>query len=151
MAMMWERVEKHAHEVQIVTGDVGYLEDGAYSARDKLSSSLDALFSVLDEDGYFSCARRFEDFGQLSDGLLEDLRRADVNFGNDNHDWDIECEGDTQMLSVLVSGCSTMHDGFNLLAHANKAIIGSNHQQAVVGLAGQQTEDGCAQVPFVAC
>lgn len=134
-----------------MAGDVGYLEDGAYSARDKLSSSLNALLSIFDEDRYFSCARGFQDFGQLSNGLLQDLRRAYVNFGNDNHDWDIECEGYTQMLPVFVSGCTTMASDFNLLAHANKAIIGSNHQQAVVGLTRQQTEDGCAQVSFMTC
>lgn len=56
----------------------------------KTYSRVDTVFAILDEDWNFSCSRRFEDLGQLRYGLLENLRRADVYFGDDHHDWDIQ-------------------------------------------------------------
>lgn len=63
-------VEECSHEVEILASDIGDLEDGAYSLADELSSSLDRLFAVLDEDWDFASARRFQYSGKLSDGLL---------------------------------------------------------------------------------
>ena len=45
---------------------------------------------ILDEYWDFPGPWRFQDFGQLSDGLLENLRRANVNFSDDYHDWNVE-------------------------------------------------------------
>jgi hypothetical protein len=61
------------------------------------------------------------------------VRRTDVNLGYADHDGHVESQGDSQML----------------FAHADQAIVGSNHEQAVVGLTAEHTEDGSAQVAFV--
>lgn len=99
VAMVREDVEEHADQIKVVSCNVGDLEDGADPARYKLSSSIYALLSVLDEDGDFSRAWRLEDFSQLSDGLLENLRWTNVDFGNDHHNGDVECESDAKMFS----------------------------------------------------
>lgn len=36
-----------------------------------------------------------------------------------------------------------------LFAHADKAIVGSDHEQAVIGLTAEHAKDGSAQVTFV--
>ena len=38
-----------------------------------------------------------------------------------------------------------------LFAHADQTVVRSDHQETVVGLAGQQPEDCRPQVPLVAC
>jgi hypothetical protein len=113
---------------------------------------VDAVLPVLDEGRYFPCTGRFKDFRQLSDGLFENLGRTYVDFGNDNHDRHIECKCNTQMLSGLISN-RPQHDvdPIHSLAHAYKTVVCSDHQQTVVGLRRQQTKDGGAQVPLVAC
>ena len=37
-----------------------------------------------------------------------------------------------------------------LFAHADKTIVGGDHEQTVVGLAAEHAEDGGAEVAFVA-
>lgn len=44
--------------------------------------SIYALLTVLDEYRYFSSTRGFENFSELSYGLLQDLWRANVDFGD---------------------------------------------------------------------
>lgn len=112
-------VEEGADQVKIVSGDIRYLEDGAYSTRHELSRSVDALLLIADEDGYFPRARRFENFGELRYGLFQNLRRTDVDFGYADHDWHVQRESNAEVL----------------FAHADKTVIRRNHQQTVVGLA----------------
>lgn len=40
--------------------------------------------------------------------------------------------------------------GPRLLAHAYQAIVGCDHEEAVVGLAAKHTEDSGAQIPLMA-
>jgi len=56
--------------------------------------SVDAFLAVLDKYRNLASAGGFEDFRELSYGLLQDLGRADVDFGDDYHDRDVEGEGD---------------------------------------------------------
>lgn len=106
--------------------DVGDLEDGTYAPRDELRGSVDALLPILDEDGDFVCARRFQNFSHLSDGLLKNIWRADIDFGDDDHYGHIKRQGNSQMF----------------FAHADEAVVGGDHQQAVVRFAGEQAKDG---------
>lgn len=68
--------------------------------RGQAYSSIYALLATLDEDWDFSRSRRLEDFGQLSNGLLEDVRRANIDFGDYHHDWNVERKSNSEMLSV---------------------------------------------------
>jgi hypothetical protein len=68
-------------------------------------SSVDAILSVLDEDGDLASTGGFQDLGQLCDGLLENLRRADVNLGDDNHDGNVQCESNTEVLPACGQPC----------------------------------------------
>ena len=101
VSVVWQDIQKRADQIEVRSGDIGDLENGTYSSRDELSlfsvsalhtsqhqkthSSVDAFLPVLDEDWDFASTRRFEDFGQLGNRLLENLRRANVDFGDDNH------------------------------------------------------------------
>lgn len=81
------------------------MEYGTYPLAYELGGGLDGLVAVLDEDGDFPGPGRFEDAGELSYSLLKDLRWADVDFGDHDHDWDIERKGDSQMLSKSSVSC----------------------------------------------
>jgi len=59
MAMVRKDIEERPHEIQVLAGDVGDLEDGADSLADELSRGVDALLSVLDEDGDLASTRTF--------------------------------------------------------------------------------------------
>lgn len=61
------------------------------------------------------------------------MRRTDVDLGYTDHDGHVESQSNSQML----------------FAHANETIVGSDHEQAVIGLAAEHAEDGSAQVAFV--
>lgn len=87
--MVRQHIQEGAHKIEVESCDVGDLEDRANSPGHELRGSIDTLLSVFDENGDFASARRLQDFTQLSDGLLENLRRADIDFGDDNHDRDI--------------------------------------------------------------
>lgn len=63
-------------------------------------SSVDAILPVLYEDWDFAGAGGFEDFRELGYCLLEDLWGADVDFRDDDHDGDVEGEGDAEVLST---------------------------------------------------
>lgn len=82
-----------------MTCNIGDLKYGADTSGDELSRRVDALLSVLDKDGNLTCAGRLENFGQLRNRLLENLRWTNINFSDDNHDWDIESKCDSEMLS----------------------------------------------------
>ena len=99
VAVVWQDVQERPHQVKALACDVGDLENGTYPLADELSGGLDGLFAVLDEDGDFTGAGRFENAGQLGDGLLQDLRRADVDFSDDHHDWDVESQSNAEMFS----------------------------------------------------
>jgi hypothetical protein len=87
------------------------LEDWADSLGDELSGGVDAFFCVLDEDWDFASAWRFKDSGDLLDGLLENLWWTDIDFGDDDHDWDVECQCNPQVL----------------FAHSDQPVIRSYH------------------------
>ena len=100
VSVMRQNVEESTDKVQTFASDVRNLKDRADTLRDELTSSLDGFLPVLDKDRDLSGTRRFEDAGELGDSLLQDLGRADVNFGDDYHDWDVECERDPKMFSA---------------------------------------------------
>lgn len=64
-------------------------QHGVWGETGNAYGSVDALLAILDEDRDFAGAGGFQDFGQLCDGLLEDLGRADVDLGDDDHDRDV--------------------------------------------------------------
>lgn len=134
VAVVRQDVEELADEVETLARDVGHLEDGADALADELGGRVDAVFAALDEDGDFAGAGGLEDLLQLGEGLLEDVGRADVDFGDDDHDGHVEREGDAEVF----------------FGHADEAVVGRDHEQAVVGLGAQETEDGGAQVSLVA-
>jgi hypothetical protein len=90
VSVMWEHVEKCTYEVEVLSCHVGYLEDGTDATGDELSGSGYARGMVVDEDGDFASSGRFEDLGQLSDGLLQNVWWADVDFGDYYHYRDVE-------------------------------------------------------------
>ena len=98
MAMMRKDVQESPDEIQRLSSHIGDLEDRAYPLGNELSSCVDTLFPILDEDWDFACAWGFEDSRDLLNSLFEDLRWADVDFGDDYHDWDIQGQCDTKML-----------------------------------------------------
>ena len=53
--------------------------------------------------------------------------------GDDDHDRDIEGESDTQVL----------------FRHANKTVIGCDHEESIIGLGAEKSEDGGPQIPLV--
>ena len=105
IAVMGQDVKECSDEIEAFTSDVRDLEDGADSLANKLGSGLDGFVAVLDENGYFPGAWRLENAGELRYGLLKNLGWANVDFGDHYHDWDVEGEGDSQMLSRLSISC----------------------------------------------
>lgn len=101
--MVRECVKEHANQVNIVASDVGHLEDGTYAAGHKLGRSVYALLPVFNEDWYLVRTRRFENFRQLRNGLLENLGWTDIDFSDDNHDWHFHGKCNAEMLPVPVS------------------------------------------------
>lgn len=99
IAMVRKNVEEGTNEVKGFAGDVGDLKDRADSLRDKLCGGLDSISTVFNEDGNLPCAGRFEDACQLGNGLLQDLRWANVNLGDDHHHRNVQGEGDAKVLS----------------------------------------------------
>lgn len=110
IAVVRQNIEERPDEIEAFAGDVGNLENGTYSLADELGSSLNGFIAVLDEDGDFPGAWRLEDAGQLSYGLLENLRWADVDFGDHHHDWHIECECDSKVLPEGIYQLLLMHE-----------------------------------------
>jgi hypothetical protein len=88
-AVMRQDVQKRSYKIQILSRDVGHLKYRTYPLADKLSCRIDTFLTVSNEDGDFASSWRFKDFGDLLDGLLENIGRADIDFGDDDHDWDI--------------------------------------------------------------
>ena len=114
-------------------------------------SGIDALFAVLDEDRNLPGPRALEDSNQLLDGLLEDMRWADVDLGDDNHDRDIKRQGNPKVLSeTSISGRDHVAGhGLSLPAHAYQAVVRRDHQQTVVWAAAQQAEHGRTKISLV--
>lgn len=63
--------------------------------------SIYAFFTILNKYWYFTSARRFQYLGQLRDGLLQNVWRADIYFSNDNHYGYVKGQCDPKMLSAL--------------------------------------------------
>jgi len=134
VAVVREDVEEGTHEVEAFAGHVGDLEDGADALGDELSGGRNGLLAVLDQNGDFACPGGFQDAGYLGDGLFEDVGRADVDFGNDDHDGDVKGQSDAEVF----------------FGHADQAVVGGDHEEAVVGRGGEEAEDGGAEVALVA-
>lgn len=128
-----QHVQEEPHKIEVLAGDVGHLEDGAYPLADKLSRRVDALFAVCDKGWHLSGAGTLHDLVDLADGLLENVGRANVNLGDDDHDGNVERQRNAQVL----------------LAHSNQSIVGRDHKKAKVGTAGEQAEHSRAQILFV--
>lgn len=84
LSVMGKDVHEFADEVERLSSDIRDLEDGTYSLTDELCCCVDALLAVLDEDGDLASSGRLQDLGELSDGLLQNLRRTYVDFGDDD-------------------------------------------------------------------
>lgn len=72
-------------------------------ATELTHSSVYTVLTRFNECRNFSSPWRFKDFGQLSQSLLHDIRRADVDFGYDDHDGDVESKSNSQMFSINLS------------------------------------------------
>ena len=130
--VMGQDVEERADQVETFTRDVGNLEDGADALRDELAGGLDGFLVVLDENRDLAGAGGFEDARQLGDGLLQDLRRTDVDLGDNDHDWDIEREGNAKMFSAI-----------------NVSFLGKNALSAVWLLTCSCQSSRCSQPPSI--
>lgn len=135
VAMVRQHVQKGPYKIEVLAGDVGHLEDGTYPLAHKLGRRVDALFAGCDKGRHLSRPRALHDLVDLANGLLEDVGRANVNLGDDDHDWHVERKRNSQML----------------LAHTNQSVVGRNHKEAKVGAAGQQAEHGRPEILFVPC
>lgn len=93
-------IEERPHQVKALARNVRHLENGAYPLTDELGRCIDCLLPVLDENWYFPSPRGFEYSRQLGDSLLQDLGRANINFGDHHHHRHIEGKSNTQMLST---------------------------------------------------
>src|SRR4051812_42333330 len=133
-AVVREDVEERADQIEVLARHVRHLEDGADPLAHKLSSRVDALFVVLDEDGYLPRPRALQDPRYLRDGLLQNLRRANVDFRDDHHDWHVQGKCNAQVL----------------FAHADEAVVGRNHKQAIIWAARQKPKHRGTQVTFMA-
>ena len=111
MAMVRQDVQEGADEVERFACNIGDLEDRAYSLGDELSCSLDGLSTVLDKDGDFASTGRLQDTGELRDGLFQDLWRANVDFGDDNHDRNIQSQCNAEVLSIWIISVRFVGDG----------------------------------------
>jgi hypothetical protein len=77
-----------------------------------LSSGIDAVLSVLDKSWHLARSGTLENLFDLRNSLLKNVRRADINLGDNDHDWHVKRQSKTEML----------------LAHSNKTVIGRNHE-----------------------
>lgn len=100
MAMMGQEIQKRPYQIKAFSGHIRNLENRTYPLTDKLCRSIDSVFAGFYEDRNFSCPGRLEYSSQLGNRLLQNLRWADVDLGNDYHDRDIKCHSDSEMLSV---------------------------------------------------
>lgn len=110
--MMRQDIQEFSNKVKGLASDVGDLKYGADALRDELCGGIDALLAILDEYWDFPRSRGFEDPGYLLDGLFQDLGRADVNLGDDDHYRNVQRQCDTQVF----------------FAHANETVIGCHHE-----------------------
>lgn len=92
MSVVRQDVQEGPHEIEVLASDVGDLEYRAYPLTDELSRSIDGVLTILNENWDFPCARRFQYPRELRNGILKDLRRANINFSNDYHNWDVQCK-----------------------------------------------------------
>jgi len=95
MSVMWKDIQKASDEIERFSCDIGDLENWTNPLTDELSRGVDTLFLVLDEDWDFPSARGFQNSGDLLDSLFQDLGRTDIDFGDDDHDWNIKSQCDT--------------------------------------------------------
>lgn len=115
-----KNIQESSHEVQVLSCDVGNLKYWAYSVTDELSGRVDALLPILDKGWHLAGSRASHNLGDLCNCLLQDVGRANVNLGHDNHDGHVERKGDSQML----------------FAHSDQSVVRSNHEQTVIRAAG---------------
>lgn len=87
IAMLRANVQESPYQVQAFAGDIRYLENRTDTLAHKLSSCFNSLLTIFDEDRDFSGSGRLQYSSKLSNSLLEDVRRANVDFGYHNHDW----------------------------------------------------------------
>ena len=107
MTMMRENIEECPYVIKTFASDIGHLENGAYSLTDELRRCLNGLLTRLDEDWDLPCPWGFEDARKLRDSLLQDLWRANIDFGDNNHDRHLQCERNPEVLSDYISVCTS--------------------------------------------
>ena len=115
--MVGQDIQECPDQVEVFSCNIGNKEYWTYSLTDELGSCVNTFLARLDESWDLAGSRTLHNLGDLCQSLLQDVRWADVNLGDDNHDRYIESQGDTQML----------------LAHADKAVVRCDHEEAVIG------------------
>lgn len=119
--------------VQSFTRNIRDLEDRADPFADKVCSSVNDLFFTLYENWDFSGTGGFHNLGKLLDGLLENIRRANVDFSDDNKNRDIQSQSNAKMLT----------------GHSDESIICGNHEHDIVRRSPKQTKDSGSKVLLV--
>lgn len=100
-----------------------------------MSSCVHTVLAILDENGYFPCTLRFQDFGELGYRLFEDLGRTNVDFGDDDHNRDIESKGNSEMF----------------FRHPDQSVVGSDHEKSVIWFRTEKSKHCSPKVALVSC
>lgn len=129
-AVVGEDVEERANQVEVFAGDVRDGEDGADALGDELRGGVNALLAVADEGRYLPRVWALHDLLDLRYGLLQDVGRANVDFGDDDHDRDVQSQSNAQML----------------FAHTNETIVGCHHEKTVIWRAGKEAKDSGTKI-----
>lgn len=107
---MWKDIEEGVYQVKIFVGDIGDEEYGIYFLIYELSSGIDVVFLVFDKSWYFVCFGIFENFFDLCNSFFKNVRRVDINFGDNDYDWYVKCQSKIEMFFVyfnkIVIGCN---------------------------------------------
>ena len=100
MTVMRQDIEERPHKIETLTSNIGYLEDWTYPLADELCRCVHRLHSVFNEDWYLSCPLRLENADKLRNSLLQNLRWANIDLGDDHHDGHIQRKCNAQMFSA---------------------------------------------------
>ena len=131
--MVRDDIQERLDKVQPFTRNVRNLEYRANPVADEMCCCMNDFFLTLDEYRDFPRSGGFHDFRELLDGLLQDVWWANVDFGNDHEDGNVQGESNPKVLS----------------GHANQPVVGGDHEHDIVGRGAEEAEDGGAEVFLV--
>mmetsp|Transcript_53479 Transcript_53479/g.125779 ORF Transcript_53479/g.125779 Transcript_53479/m.125779 type:complete len:316 (-) Transcript_53479:61-1008(-) len=113
-----DQVQERPDEIERASRDVGSEENGCDAAlRGELSCRLGGVLHAPHNHREPPYPRRPQNLVDIGHGLLENVRRGDVDLGHDEDERDLEGEGDADVL----------------LGHSQHAHVGAHHHHGVVG------------------